>query len=223
MCIRIAQVGTKSPKTNREVTAKIVEDEILTLVNHIREQCFQHAEDFAPGDVRYQGFEDREGLGRGMVTIHRRQVTSFEVDVAMGCLLVFFLGNGIQAGGGRAYKWCPFWGKMGITSARITSITRASDYYNRARVAVRFGSQAWGREGWTINNPKAKIVRCMLQLLQQRAGSGPLLASLKMPVWEPYPRMFRMGQPNAAAAEVQRPSALPTSECVRVVYWYSIQ
>jgi hypothetical protein len=59
VCIRIAQVGTKSPKTNREVTAKIVEDEILTLVNHIREQCFQHAEDFAPGDVRYQGFADR--------------------------------------------------------------------------------------------------------------------------------------------------------------------
>ena len=101
---------------------------------------------------------------------------------------------------------------MGITSARITSITRACDYYNRARVAVRFGSQARGREGWTINNPKAKIVRCMLQLLQQRAGSGPLLASLKMPVWEPYPRIFRMGQPNDAAAEAQKPSALPTSE-----------
>ncbi len=101
---------------------------------------------------------------------------------------------------------------MGITSARITSITRACDYYNRARVAVRFGSQARGREGWTINNPKAKIVRRMLQLLQQRAGSGPLLASLKMPVWEPYPRIFRMGQPNDAAAEAQKPSALPTSE-----------
>ena len=152
-----------------------------------------------------------------MVTIQRRKVTSFEVDVAMGCLLGFFLGNGIQAGGGRAYKWCPFWGKMGITSARITSITRASDYYNRARVAVRFNSQARGREGWTINNPKAKIVRRMLQLLQQRAGSGPLLASLKMPVWEPYPRMFRMGQPNAAAAEAQKPSALPTREQMNTV------
>jgi hypothetical protein len=75
VCIRIAQVGTKSPKTNREVTAKIVEDEILTLVNHIREQCFQHAEDFAPGDVRYQGFEDREGLGKnsGRRDPHTRQ------------------------------------------------------------------------------------------------------------------------------------------------------
>ncbi len=75
-----------------------------------------------------------------------------------------------------------------------------------------FGSQARGRKGWTINNPKAKIVSCMLQLLQQRAGSGPLLVSLKMPVWEPYPRMFRMGQPNDAAAEAQKPSELPTSE-----------
>ena len=52
----------------------------------------------------------------------------------------------------------------------------------------------------------------MLQLLQQRAGSGPLLTSLKMPVWEPYPRMFRMGQPNAAAEEAQKPSALPVRE-----------
>ena len=84
VCIRIAQVGIKSPVVNRVVMAKDVEDEILTLVNHIREQCFQHVEDFAPGDVRYQGFETRDGLGRGMVTIHRRKVTSFEVDVAIG-------------------------------------------------------------------------------------------------------------------------------------------
>jgi hypothetical protein len=51
------------------------------------------------------------------------------VDVAIGCLLGFYLGNGIRAGGGRAHKWCPFWGKMGTTSAKVTSITRASDYY----------------------------------------------------------------------------------------------
>ena len=101
---------------------------------------------------------------------------------------------------------------MGITSARITSITRASDYYNRARVAVRFSRQARGCEGWIINNPKATIVRRMLQLLQQRAGSGPLLASLKMPVWEPLPRMFKRGQPSTAAVEAQKLSALSTRE-----------
>jgi hypothetical protein len=49
--IRIAEVGTERPKTNREVTARIVGDEILVLANHIREQCFQYAEHFAPGDV----------------------------------------------------------------------------------------------------------------------------------------------------------------------------
>jgi hypothetical protein len=145
--------------------------------------------------------------------------------------------------GGRAYQWCPFWGKMGIMSTRVTSITRASDYYTKSRVAVHFGSQVRGREGWVINNPKAKIVRRMLQLLQQRAslaestrrrpdcgwdipglappspasafsqaGSGPLLASLKMPVWEPYPIMFRTEQPNASATKAQEPSALPTSK-----------
>jgi hypothetical protein len=74
VCIRIAQVRTEGPVTNRNVTAKIVEDDILALVNLIHEQCSQHAEDFAPGDIRNQGFEDREGLGRGMVTINRRKV-----------------------------------------------------------------------------------------------------------------------------------------------------
>ena len=52
----------------------------------------------------------------------------------------------------------------------------------------------------------------MLQLLQQRAGSGPLLASLKMPVWEPLPRMFKRGQPSTAAVEAQKLSALSTRE-----------
>ena len=38
-----------------------------------------------------------------------------------------------------------------------------------------------------------------------------------MPVWEPYPRIFRMGQPNDAAAEAQKPSALPTREQMNTV------
>ena len=147
VCIRIAQVSTEGLVANRQVTAASVEVEILTLVNRIREQCFQYAEDFASGDIRYQSFEDREGLGRGMITIHRRKATLFEVDVAIGCLLGFYLGNGIRAGRGRAYKWCPFWGKMGTTSAKVTSITRASDYYTKARVTMNFGSQIRGREG----------------------------------------------------------------------------
>jgi hypothetical protein len=80
-----------------------------------------------------------------MITIHCLKVTLFEVDVSIGCLLCFYLGNGIRAGGGRACKWCPFWGKMGTTLAKVTSITRAGDYYTKARVTVNFGSQIRGR------------------------------------------------------------------------------
>jgi hypothetical protein len=212
VCIRIEQVSTEGLAANRKVTARSVEDEILTLVNRIREQCFQYAEDFASGDIRYQGFEDREGLGRGMITIHRRKVTLFEVDVAIGCLLGFYFGNGIRAGGGRAYKWCSFLGTMGTTSAKVTSITRAGDYYAKSRVTVNFGSQIRGREGWVITNPKEKMVRRMLQLLQQRAGPGPMLVLLRMPVWEPYPRMFKTRQSNTPAVTAQEPFAPPTNK-----------
>lgn len=121
----------------------------------------------------------------------------FEVDTALGCLLGFYMGNGIQANSGRAYKWCPFLGTMGITTARVTSISRANDYYSKSRVPVTFGSQISGHKGWDITNPKEKMVRRMLQLLQQRAGSGPVLALLKMPAWEPQPRMFQQGQASA--------------------------
>ena len=127
-------------------------------------------------DIRYQGFEDQEGLGKGMITIRRRGVEMFEVDTTLGCLLGFYMGNGIQANSGRVYKWCPFWGKMGTTTARVTSITRANDYYSKSRIPVTFGSQISGHKGWDITNPKEKMVRRMLQLLQQRAGSGPVLA-----------------------------------------------
>jgi hypothetical protein len=211
VCIRITQVRTEGPAINLNVTAKIVEDDTLALVNLIREQCFQQAEDFAPGDIRYQGFEDREGLGRGIITITRRRVNLFEVDVAIGCLLSLYLGNGIQAVGGRAYKWCPFWGTMGATSAQVMSITRASDYYSKSRVTVTFGSQISGSKGWVITNPKEKMIRRMLQLLQQRAGSGPVLALLRMPVWEAYPRMFRLGQSNVPAMKVQEAPAPPAN------------
>jgi hypothetical protein len=209
VCVRIAQARTEGTVTNRNVMTRTVEADILALVNLIREQCFQHVENFVPGDIRYQGFEDQEGLGRGMITINRRKVNLFEVDVAIGCLLGFYLGNGIQASSGRAYKWCPFWGEMGATSAKVTSITRASDHYSKSRVAVTFGSQISGCKGWTVTNPKEKMVRHMLRLLQQRAGSGPMLALLKMPVWEPASRMFQAGQSHALAADSQQDLAAP--------------
>jgi len=49
----------------------------------------------------------------------------------------------------------------------------------------------------------------MLQLLQQRAGSGPVLALLKMPAWEPQPRMFKKGQSDTQGESAQE--ALVTS------------
>jgi hypothetical protein len=110
-----------------------------------------------------------------MVTINRRKATTLEVDIAMGCILGLFLGNVIQAGSGRAYKWCPFWGQTGSAATKVTSITRACDYDAKARVAIFFGSQIRGREGWNITNPKEKMVRRMLQLLQRKAGSGHCL------------------------------------------------
>jgi len=172
VCIRFTQVENEGSYANRQVVTKEVEAYVLVLINLIREQCFQQVENFVPGDIRYQGLEDLQGKGRGMITINRRKVSLFEVDVAIGCLLGFHLGTGIQAHSGRAYKWCPFWGRMGATSVRITSITRANDYYSKLRVAVTFGTRAKGQEGWTVTNPKEKMVKRMLQLLQQRAGSG---------------------------------------------------
>ena len=80
VCVRIAQARTEGTVTNRNVTTRTVEADILALVNLIREQCFQHVENFVPGDIRYQKFEDQEGLGRGMITINRHKVNLFEVD-----------------------------------------------------------------------------------------------------------------------------------------------
>ena len=145
-----------------------------------------------------------------MITMRRRKVELFEIYIALGCLLGFHLGNGIQANSGRAYKWCPFWGKMGTTTARVMSITRANDNYSKSRIPVTFGSQISGHEEWDIKNPKEKMVRRMLQLLQQRAGSGPVLALLRMPVWDPHPRMFKMGQPSVQGADVKEALVPPT-------------
>ncbi len=147
LCIRIEQTRREDTVNNRQTSAREVEEDILKLANHIREQCFQQAETFISGNIRYQGFEDQDGLGKGMITIRRRGVEAFEIDIALGCLLGFYVGNGIQANSGRVYKWCPFWGKMGITTARVTSITRANDYYSKSRITVTFDSQISGPEG----------------------------------------------------------------------------
>jgi hypothetical protein len=64
MCIRIEQTRIEDSGANRRTTARVVEE--------VREQCFQQAEAFTPGDIRYPGFEDKDGLGRVMITMRRR-------------------------------------------------------------------------------------------------------------------------------------------------------
>ena len=72
ICIRIEQTRSEDSVDNRQTSARAVEEDILTLVNLIREQYFQQAETFISGDIRYQGFEDKDGLGRVMITMRRR-------------------------------------------------------------------------------------------------------------------------------------------------------
>ena len=229
LCIRIEQTRREDTVNNRQTSVMEVEEDILTLVNLIREQCFQQAETFISGDIRYQGFEDQDGLGKGMITIRQRGVEVFEIDIALGCLLGFVLGNGIQANSGRAYKWCPFWGQMGITTVRVTAIARANDYYSKSRIPVTFGSQISGHKGWDMTNPKERMVRRMLQLLQQRAGSGPVLALLRMPAWEPHTRMFKKGQSSvqgeiaqetpATPGDRQKGAAREKQRCAMSIWW----
>jgi hypothetical protein len=64
LCIRIEQTRREDTVNNRQTSAMEVEEDVLKLANHIREQCFQQAETFISGDIRYQGFEDQEGLGK---------------------------------------------------------------------------------------------------------------------------------------------------------------
>jgi hypothetical protein len=76
----------------------------------------------------------------------------------------------------------------------------------KSRIPVTFCSQIRGHKGWDITNPKEKMVRRMLQLLQQRAGSGLVLTLLKMPAWEPQPRMFKKGQSSSQGENQGSPS-----------------
>jgi hypothetical protein len=64
VCIRFTQVESEGPCANRQITTKEVEAEVLSLANNIRAQCFQHAENFVSGDIRYQGFEDLEAKAK---------------------------------------------------------------------------------------------------------------------------------------------------------------
>jgi hypothetical protein len=91
-----------------------------------------------------------------MITMRRRGVEVFEIDIALGCLLGFYLGNGIQANSGRAYTWCPFWGQMGITTARVTSITRANNYYSQVSNSRDLWQSNQRAQGMGHNEPQGE-------------------------------------------------------------------
>ena len=144
VCVRVIQHTKGTADQTQVAEVKEIEKTLLGFANAIVDQCFSEAPKYNPCDIRYQGFTDQTGKGRGMVTISRRSQDTFNTDVAVGCILGFYMGNGISAGKGRAHKWCPFLRRWGITSAKITSITRACDYHTKHRTPVRFGSQRTG-------------------------------------------------------------------------------
>ena len=184
LCIRFMQRDGDQAQSAPQQTTRQIELRFMEIANLIREQCFPDNPAFETGDIRYQCFTDSSGGCRGMVTFKRRNEPTFNIDILLGCILGLHLGNDIKAGRGRTYKWCPLQDEYGTTSVRITSISRACDFWTKHRMQIKFGQQTRGQEWWTINNPKQKLVRYMLKALQQKPESGAILAHLKLPGWQ---------------------------------------
>ena len=83
VCVRVIQHTKGTADQTQVAEVKEIEKTLLGFVNAIVDQYFSEAPKYNPCDIRYQGFTDQTGKGRGMVTISRRSQDTFNTDVAV--------------------------------------------------------------------------------------------------------------------------------------------
>jgi len=78
---------------------------------------------------------------QAMITLKTHQGVETGLDHIKGLSLAFFMGNStLSTDSGHEYKWCPASNRIGITSCRVTQITKATSWWRTSRSKVMLGA-----------------------------------------------------------------------------------
>jgi len=129
ICIRVKQICTDPTTSSLHEVARLMES-LHGLINEIQRQHSPELRSFAVNEVNLTGYTDRHNILQAMITLKKRQGVEIGLDQITGVTLAFFTGNStLSTDSGHEYKWCPASNRIGVTSCRVTQITKATSWW----------------------------------------------------------------------------------------------
>ena len=119
-----------------------------------------------------------------MIVLAVRTDSLLEMDVLVGCVLAFYIGNEIRLGPASEMKWCPLQDRVGESSCRITSITARRLHGGDSRRNIFFGSQVKGQQTRIIGDPKLAPIKHIIRLIKTGKGGSQVMSRMGEGAWK---------------------------------------
>ena len=75
------------------------------MVNEIQDRCWQQQAPFKRSEIELSCYRRKDGEWTGMIVLAVRTDSLLEMDVLVGCVLAFYIGNEIRLGPASEMKW----------------------------------------------------------------------------------------------------------------------
>ena len=186
ICIRFRQKPGKSeePILQRQRALQGA----LKMVNEIQDRCWQQQTPFKRSEIELSYYRRRDvewtGMIVSLIVLAVRTGSLLEMDVLVGCVLAFYIGNEISLGPASEMKWCPLQDRVGESSCRITSITARRLHGGDSRRNVFFGSQVKGQQTRIIGDPKLTPNKHIIRLIKTGTGGSQVMSRLGEGAWK---------------------------------------
>jgi len=189
MCIRVKQIRTDSTTSSLHEVARLMES-LHGLIHKIQRQHSPKLCSFTFNEVKLTGYIDEHNMLQAMITLKKRQGVEIGLDQITGLTLAFFIGiSTLSTDSGHEYKWCPASNKIGVTSCRITQITKATSWWQTSRSKVRLGAN-FDADGTLIMTSSNCATNKRLVSIMNSGDKTGFVARLKKSVFSRHGHIF---------------------------------
>jgi len=207
ICIHVKQIRSDPTTSSLHEVTRLMES-LHGLIDEIQRQHSPTLRSFAVDEVNLTGYTDEHKMLQAMITLKKRQGVEIGPDQITGLTLAFFIGNStLSTDSGHEYKWCSASSRIGVTSCRVTQITKASSWWQTScsKVSLRIGDN-FDADGTLIMTSSSCTTIKRLVSIMNSGDETRFVARLKKPVFSRHGRC--VCAPRCAALSSTPPKIL---------------
>jgi len=201
ICICVKQICTDPTTCSLHEVARLMES-LHGLVIEIKRRHSPELRSFAVNEVNLTGYTDEHNMLQAMITLQKRQGVEIGLDQISGLNLTFFIGNStLSTDSSHEYKWCPTSNRIGVTSCRVTQITKATSWWQTSRSKVMFEANFDADGTLIMTSSNCATIKRLVSIIKSGDKTG-FVARLKRPVFSRHGRIFSRRDHTSPVDEV---------------------